>query len=429
MAFDHVPDRHTRTLEAARASVIRGYPQRASYMPRSLHLGDRVSLAEMPIGFPSRARGCSFAVVGLLALALVGRASAMAGAPSEQLVLVGRSVRAGTSATSVSFLSPLAGFVLGTAACRHTPCTAVLGTLDGGRSWHGLSAPAEAVSVPFGSGLWGMRFADPQRGYAYGHGLWSTLDGGSSWQRSPAPGRFVVDLAAVQDRELVAVTANCAFGNSGCSDELTLYHRPLAGGAWQRIANSGRFAFDESLAVHANAIWVLAGVRLFVSTDGGRTFRSHSEPCPPKFAPFPEPAAITDDGPHTYLLCAGLGFTGRTPKFIYRTTDTARRWTEVGRPPAPGDAGELAAGSDSTLVTATAGASSWLYRSHDAGRHWNTALTYGDGAEGWVDLAFSTPTNGAVIYGPAHTDGGSPNRPGRLLLTRDGGATWRVTRF
>jgi len=371
----------------------------------------------------------SFAAVGLLGLALAGGADAIAGARSKSPVVEGRSVSAGMSATSASFLSPQAGFVLGTAPCRHRPCTVLLGTLDGGRSWHRLAAPAEAVSVAFGSGLWGMRFADPQRGYAYGDGLSSTLDGGSSWQRSSAPARFVVDLAAVQDRELVAVTASCAFGNSDCSDRLTLYHRPLAGGAWQRIGSSGRFAFDESMAVKANVVWVLAGVRLFVSTDGGRTFRSRSEPCPPKFAPFPEPAAITDDGPHTYLLCASLGFTGRTAKYIYRTTDTARRWREVGRPPAPGNAGELAAASDRALVIATAGASSWLYRSHDAGRHWNTALTYGDGAEGWVDLAFTTPTDGAVIYGPAHTDGGSSNRPGRLLLTGDGGATWRIARF
>jgi len=371
----------------------------------------------------------NFAAAGIVGLLIAGATGAMATTPSRHAILVGRSVRAGTTATSVSFASPHAGFVLGTAPCTHRPCTVILRMLDGGHSWRGLSAPLEGVSVPFGSGLWGVRFADTQRGYAYGHGLWTTLDGGISWQRSSVPARFVVDFAAVLDRELIAVTATCAFGNSGCADQLTLYHRPITGGAWRRAATSGSFAFDESIAVHANVVWVLAGARLFLSTDGGRTFRSRAQPCPPKFAPFPAPAAITDDGPHTYLLCAGLGFTGRTAKYIYRTSVTARRWAEMGQPPAAGDAGELAAGSDGALVIATAGAASWLYRSRDGGRRWRATLTYADGGEGWDDLSFTTATQGAAIHGPARTDGGSVNRPGRLLLTEDGGATWRVARF
>jgi hypothetical protein len=139
--------------------------------------------------------------------------------------------------------------------------------------------------------------------------------------------------------------------------------------------------------------------------------------------------AVADDGPHTYLLCIGEGFTGHTLKYVYRTTGTRSGWTAVGRPPAAGDDGEFAAGSDHALVIATASAASWLYGSGDSGHHWHTPLFYGDGGEGWGDLGFTTATDGAVIHGPADTDGGSVGKPGQLLLTEDGGRTWRVSTF
>ena len=55
-------------------------------------------------------------------------------------------------------------------------------------------------------------------------------------------------------------------------------------------------------------------------------------------------------------------------------------------------------------------------------------LTYGDGGEGWADLGFTTPSNAVVIHGPAHSAGGD-GRPGRLLLSSDGGASWRAVTF
>jgi hypothetical protein len=107
----------------------------------------------------------------------------------------------GPGLASVSFVSSGTAFVLGSAPCAHAPCTIVLRTLDGGSSWGRLSAPAEAISVPDGKGLWGLRFADARHGYAYGAGLWTTGDGAASWQTMKAPGRTVLAFAAVRDRD------------------------------------------------------------------------------------------------------------------------------------------------------------------------------------------------------------------------------------
>jgi hypothetical protein len=53
----------------------------------------------------------------------------------------------------------------------------------------------------------------------------------------------------------------------------------------------------------------------------------------------------------------------------------------------------------------------------------------GDGGAGFNDLGFTTTSDGVVVYGPALTDGNSEGRPGRLLLTSNGGASWQRVRF
>ncbi|MGZ4480949.1 MAG: DUF4232 domain-containing protein, partial [Gaiellales bacterium] len=326
----------------------------------------------------------------------------------------------GPGLASVSFVSSGTAFVLGSAPCAHAPCTIVLRTLDRGRSWSRLSAPPEAISVPDGKGLWRLRFADARHGYAYGAGLWRTSNGAGSWQPMKAPGRTVLAFAAVQGRELVAIMTVCR--SVGCAKGVVLYHRPISAGSWRRFAvNTSRgTGFDDAIAVHGNVVWVLAGYDLYVSTDGGVSFRSHSQPCHPASVGIPCPGGISDDGPHTYLLCLGSGYTGGVQKYLYRTTGTASGWHEVGQPPSPGGPDGFAAGSDRAIVIAAVSGASWLYRS-DGGRRWRTALNYGDGGAGWSDLAFTSALDGAVIHAPAPLSSTS-----QLLLTGDGGRTWHA---
>jgi hypothetical protein len=168
-----------------------------------------------------------------------------------------------------------------------------------------------------------------------------------------------------------------------------------------------------------------------VSTDGASSFAVHGQPCPRRGRELPMPAAITDDGAHTYLLCIGQGFTGHTLKFLYRTAGTRSGWKLVGRPPAAGDGGELAAGTDGSVVVATASAASWLYRSVDGGHRWGTTANFADGGGGWADLGFTTATDAVVIHAPAVTDGAGPSEfhAGQLILTENGWQTWKVAPF
>jgi photosystem II stability/assembly factor-like uncharacterized protein len=331
----------------------------------------------------------------------------------------------------VSFVSAQNAYVLGTAPCARRPCTVILRTRDRGGSWVGLAAPRQRVSFSYGPGLWGLRFANASHGFAFGKGLWETTDGSATWRRVTAPARFVVDLAAVKNREIVALGAPCAFAHTGCHGRLTLYHRAVAvaGGSWQPLATTAPLAFNESVAVHGSTVWVLAGTQLWISTDAGHSFHTHPQPCAQTENTLPSPTSLSAAGAHSYLLCTGQGFLSHTVKFIYRTAGTHSGWIRVSKPPTPGDGGVVAAGNDHAIVIATASAASWLYLSRDSGRHWKVPLTFFDGGEGWSDLGFTTTTDGVVIHGPARTDGGSVNFPGQLQLTSDGGKTWHTSPF
>ncbi len=80
-------------------------------------------------------------------------------------------------------------------------------------------------------------------------------------------------------------------------------------------------------------------------------------------------------------------------------------------------------------MIATASAASWLYYSPNAAASWQITRTEDDGGAGWADLGFTTVLDGVVVHGPVTTDGNSDHRPGQLLLSSNGGATWQVVRF
>lgn len=382
------------------------------------------------------ARLRSVAVVGWVLIAVSFTVTIASGAVAKPTKGAGASslpaggpVPAHSSATSITFVSTQTAYVLGTAPCAHPPCSEILRTLNRGDAWTGLAAPRERVSRPNGGGLWGLRFASARHGFAFGKGLWETTNGAASWRHATAPAPFVADLEVTPGGELVALAAQCQFAGARCSALLTIYRRSLNLGSWHAVAATTGVAFDESIAVHRRTAWIGAGTQLWLSTDGGRTFRLHPQPCAKKADSLPALTSVADAGAHTYLLCTGQGFLSHTVKFVYQTSGTGSRWKLVSKPPTPGDAGLLGAGSDQAIVIATASAASWLYLSRDSGRNWTTPLSFGDGGEGWGDLGFTTANDGVVIHGPARTDGGSVDFPGQVELTSDGGKTWQSSTF
>jgi photosystem II stability/assembly factor-like uncharacterized protein len=331
---------------------------------------------------------------------------------------------AGFKAASVTFVSANQAFVLGTA---HGAGTVVLRTDDRGQSWVALAAPGAPLGGALSGGartVWGVRFATPSHGFVFGHGLWETTDGGRHWALDSSPSGTILSLAAIDGRVLAIVRGVTS------SSPATLLRRALAGGSWSAVTTvhiADLSDPNDLIATQAGTAAVLDGTSVVVTTDGGLIVTRHATPAlPTDFSPG---SLTVTGGDGLALLAVGQGFTGHTVKRVYVSGGGGAVWQKAGAPSAAGDGGALAAGSARDLLLATASAASWIDRSTDAGATWATRLTYGDGGMGWADLGFTTVTHAVVVHGPADTPGDTDGRPGQLLLSADGGATWRAVSF
>ena len=334
---------------------------------------------------------------------------------------------AGFKATSVTFVSSDEAFCLGTAAGHGA---LLLRTLDHGATWVRLPAPPAALkrpgsqSVYHGYGaVWGTRFASASHGFIFGDRLWETTDGGLHWTAAPAPGGSILSVATIDGQVLALVAHNPQSGSA------SLLRRPLAGGSWSEIAaikQADLLDATDLISTQAGTAAVLGAASVLVTANGGLTVTRFATPNVPGYAP----GSVAVTSSHTLaLLLVGQGAAGSTDKVLYTSADGGRHWAKAGTPSREGDPVTLAGGSPTNLVLATASGASWLNHSIDGGHAWKTAATYGDGGVGWADLGFTTAADAVVVHGPADRAGNVDGRPGQLLLSSDGGATWRAVTF
>jgi photosystem II stability/assembly factor-like uncharacterized protein len=326
---------------------------------------------------------------------------------------VGGPVPKGFAPTDATFLSASDGWAIGTAPCRSAPCTSIVRTRDGGRSWVGIPAPR--------ADLTGLRFASPLVGYAFrssggspaGSSIYATTDGGASWH-----------LLRGSDAEAVAAVepgASGAYAATGYGAKPNYVQRVSPSGITDVDGTqlpSGR----TSLAVHGpNAFAVVADGSSpvgFVAVLNGRAQRSPA-PCPSSTTQ----AVVGASGDTNLVLVCGLGFgAGSEPKLAFTSADAGRSWTRVNPPPAGGYLGSVAATSAGTFVT---GGRAPIYVTRDSGRSWQDVWNGGDGqdnlAAGFVFVGFTDSQHGVAVAG-------SPNVH-EIDLTVDGGRTWTPHQF
>jgi hypothetical protein len=364
--------------------------------------------------------GLALASGGVLAAA-VGTASAApaSNGPSGAVRTGPHSgpVPRGFRVASVTFVSANDGWVLGTTkTCAHKPCTSVLRTTNGGRSWVGIPAPKYKMASSEGSpGLLRLRFADSLDGFAYGSQLWATHNGGSSWHRVRQVPGYITDLETSAGIVYAATTVTT-------SGKQAIYAGPVHNDSWERVAGLPE-AFGNGglgdITLHGSAGWIILGNRLYATQDDASWTKERFR-CPADYG-------ITSVGAYSTrqitLLCVGDAALGSTAKVLYASSDGGARFTKVGTAPRGGDGGLLAEPTPRDVFVASASAASWIYGSTNGGRRWHNSLELGDGGLGWNDFGFTTASQGVAVEGTSVA--GSTH----LWLTRNAGRSWRTVKF
>ena len=307
----------------------------------------------------------------------------------------GGPVPSGFGPQSFTAISEFSWWLLGSAPCSSPPCTSIVRTADGGRTFVGIPAPrTQNVSQ--------LRFADPRDGFAYGPALWVTHDGGGAW--NPVPMSGAVRELAISGGYVYAIVENTSSGAG------QLMRSPTNADVWSALpaagdASSGLWAQGPEVLVEASN---QSGQQLLVSHDHGQSFTTY--PAPPSVTcQFEEP-----EPPTVWAHCA----TGMMSGTWLSRTDGASFGAVAGKglPQLPNSA----AFGSASATTAVVGYRQ-LYRTVDGGATW-TPVAGPVGITWWQYVAFTDPTHGVAI---GYLGSNQPSNE-RLYYTTDGGASYHL---
>ncbi len=337
----------------------------------------------------------------------------------------GGPVPANFAAVSVTFVSLQTGWVLGAAPCGTPPCTSLLRTRDGGKTWAGVPAPQAELSVDQSPGVSHVRFADMDNGWAFGPALWATHDGGSHWSAVTLPG---ADKGArVDDLAAAGGAVHAVVIGAGGIDILS---SPVGSDAWR--VSPTTVPLGAGPVPHAQLIlsgasgWVVEVNRTVVG--GARLSAGAWAPWQPPCLDAGGPMILSAASPTDLVAVCDEGiWTGATPMITARVSgDGGTRFSSPSRVPAPWQAGStqaVASTAPRTQVVAgtTNDGAAVLLATFDTGATWTTVKQAGNGR--WTDVGFTSTDQGVAVDIPADA------RAGALLMTLDGGHTWNAVAF
>jgi hypothetical protein len=327
---------------------------------------------------------------------------------------------AGFRAVSVTFASPREGWVLGSVACGPARCLAIAHTVDAGRTWSRLPAPATTLSEirgtpEGGSGVSALRFASARDGWAFGPELWATHDGGHTWHRSRVPGFGAAPVLAL---EAARGTVHAVLYDGAASFRIA--SSPTNREAWQlaslQIMVGAGPVPEIQLVLSGRAGWVLQNDRTVV--NGARLVGGAWREWVPACASVIGPAQLAASSALDVVAVCDVGqWSTPAGERLFVSRDGGTTFMRTGpRLPTTGAFGVASPSRATIMVAGLLHDSLRLVGSFDGGRTWRTVLSLGGASP--VDLGFTTPSQGVIVTGS-----------GRLFMTRNGGHTWAGVTF
>jgi photosystem II stability/assembly factor-like uncharacterized protein len=346
-------------------------------------------------------------------------------------VPVGGPVPAEFRALDLTWVSGQDGWALGTAPCATAPCTSIVRTSDGGKSWVGIPAPKAALSQTDNcSGscdlVTHLRFANPHVGYAFGlNAFFMTTDGGQHWVKQSGGYAYSLEIVDGAALRVIGQGPACA---PGC--DFRIQRAAIGATDWQDVAlpSAGQTSGAELGASGRTVVLATFGHTtgggqnatsvLFSSTDGGRTWHKVGEPCPRTSggvaAGEVDTVAVTvaEDGSITGLCTPR----GGGAQFTVTSTDGGKHFTAPSAGLGTVAGKVVGAASASTLLVN----SDRLYRSTDGGQHWQRTGGRGPAPASASYLGFESSTLGRALATDAAAGAGSSS----VWTTTDAGLTW-----
>lgn len=376
--------------------------------------------------------------VAALAAAVGMAGSGAAGAAVGRTAAGPAAVPTGFKANSITWLSPVQGWILGAAPCGTKTCTDVIGTTNGGRTW-GLLGTIHAAIPQFGvtdTGITEIRFVTPELGFAFAPDLYVTGNGGRSWARLAIPGngKQILDLATGAGRAY-AIVSPCAFEAGLCSAQPLSFWQTTTptGHSWARVPLKLAASVAALVAAYGRTVYVVdegtgqadrtARDQFYASTDGGDHFSARPDPCAiPSRKDYGLSSVAPASPARVALLCVVEPGMGQAEKTAYRSASTGQADVYAGALGLYGIQSQLAMSPSGNLAVASVSIGTFMYINDTHQTTWTMVIGYGDGGAGWNDITYVTDSEAWVVYAPAD----SAADLGKVFVTHNAGRTWDI---
>ena len=337
------------------------------------------------------------------------------------------SVPAGFEPASVTFVSAVDGWVLGSVPCASDRCPAIEVTTDGGHTWSQGTAPKATFATGIGSksdatsGVARIRFATKDDGWAFGPDLWATHDGGGTWAPVSVPG--LPSGSAVVALETSRGIVHAVFYDNVTQD-FRIATSPVGSDTWTLAAvkvpvGAGPVPVVQ-LVLSGGAGWLLENDRTV--TGGARLVNGTWKAWTPACSDVVGPAYLAASSATDVVASCDVGlWSSPQGNHLFVSSNGGESFAETGaKVPVLDGSGAATPGTSTIVVAGSSATESVLVGSFNGGASWDSVLHVSGELN---DLGFTNSSQGVVVVTNIATGSG------RLFMTRDGGHTWSSVQF